>query len=113
MISQGMTDRAILEELGKRLRSERLNRNLSQQELVDRAGIGRTTLSRMERGGDYTLSTLVKILRVLGRLDSLDQFLSEPQISPIDALHRQSTARKRSRRSRDPTPSSWAWGDNR
>ena len=71
------------EEIGKRLKSERLNQNITQAVLSERAGISRRTLVGAERGEPFTIDTLLSILRELGRLAQIDQFLPEPGISPI------------------------------
>jgi transcriptional regulator with XRE-family HTH domain len=52
--------------IGDRLRAERLRQNLTQDAVWLAAGISRGTLQRAEAGEDVTLSTLLRILRVLG-----------------------------------------------
>ena len=99
MVIASKTDSEILEELGGRLRSYRLQLNLSQAELATRAGVSRTTIRDAELGKDSQLSTLVKFLRALGRLDNLDAFLPTPSISPIQLMKRQGKPRQRARRS--------------
>ncbi|RPI06418.1 MAG: XRE family transcriptional regulator [Ignavibacteriae bacterium] len=78
-----MNDSAILDLLGKRVKKERLNQNMTQTELVQRAGINRTVLTRLENGKGCTLSSLVRLLRSLGKINQLDLFLPEPGVSPI------------------------------
>lgn len=51
-------------------------RGLTQVQLADRAGVSRDTIVRLERGdGGVSLENLLRILRVLGILDSLPQAL--------------------------------------
>lgn len=52
--------------IGDRIRAERLHQNLTQDAVWLAAGVSRGTLQRVEAGEDVTLSTLLKILRVLG-----------------------------------------------
>jgi len=77
------SNQAIRQELGKRLKSERLNQNITQAVLAERAGISRRTLVGAERGEPFTIDTLLSILRELDRLAQIDLFLPEPEISPI------------------------------
>ncbi|MBI9021380.1 MAG: helix-turn-helix transcriptional regulator, partial [Verrucomicrobia bacterium] len=56
---------AIRQELGKRLKSERLNQNITQAVLAKRAGISRRTLVGAEGGEPFTIDTLLSILREL------------------------------------------------
>ena len=80
---ENMGNEAIRKELGKRLQRERLNQNITQEQLSERAGISRRTLVATEKGEGTTLETLIRLLRGLNRLGNLDQFLPEPPISPI------------------------------
>lgn len=85
-------DRELLVILGKRLAALRKARGLSQSEAAERSGLGRNTLYRAEQGDNPTLLTLVRLLRVYGRLGGLDNFIPEPEISPMARL-RQRTER--------------------
>ena len=78
-----MSDKAILVEIGTRLKSKRLRKDFSQQELADRAGLSRNTISDMERGGSATFQNFIRTLRALDVLDELDNFLPEPGIQRI------------------------------
>lgn len=95
------TDVEILRELGARLRAYRLQMNLSQGELATRASVNRTTIRDAELGKDSQLSTLVKLLRALGRLGDLDAFLPAPSVSPIQLMKRQGKPRQRARKPAD------------
>lgn len=82
MINFSMTDQAVAKELGLRLKQQRLNKDFSQKNIADRAGISITAVQGAERG-ETTIMTMIKILRVLGNLEQLDVFLPEPKISPL------------------------------
>lgn len=115
MAIEEQSDGVIVAELGGRLQAERLNRNLSQQELANQAGIGRVTLSRIERGGDFSMTTLVKLLRVFDELGAIDDILPGTPVSPVAVLHGQTKKRQRSSkpRSTEPKDATWAWGEGR
>lgn len=94
------TDIEILQKLGSRLKASRLQRNLSRDELARLAGLNRNTIANAEAGEDPRLSTLVKILRVLGRLETIDAFLPPPGVSPLQLMRTQGKPRQRARKPR-------------
>jgi transcriptional regulator with XRE-family HTH domain len=94
------TDQAVLEELGRRLRQRRLDRNLSQHDVAEKAGVDRTTIGQLERDGRASLLTLVQVLRALGALDELDAFLPAAGPSPLELARRQGRVRQRASRPR-------------
>ena len=108
----GMSDQAILEEIGSRLKSRRLNRNLTQQEVADQAGLTRTTIGECERGASSSMLTVVRILRVLGALEELDSFLPDAGPSPLQLARLQGRQRQRASRKLpegDPDREDPAW----
>lgn len=90
-----MSDQAILSEIGQRLAQERLNRNMEQAVLAKQAGIARKTLQRMESGEVFTLASLIRVLRILGKLDALESFLPQPGVSPLQLAKLKGQERKR------------------
>ena len=64
-IADLQTDKAVLAELGKRLREARLARNVSQSALAQEAGMARFTLQRIEEGQSSSTTNLIKLLRAL------------------------------------------------
>lgn len=108
---ENMSDTAILREIGSRLKRARLNHNLTQQSLARDAGIGRRTLQKAEDGQVTTLETLVAILRGLGLLSELNNFLPEPPLSPVQLAKLQGETRKRAsgKRKAKTAPNTWQW----
>ncbi len=94
-----MTDPAIVKEICSNLKQMRLNKNLSQADLAQMAGLNRVTISRMEAGRAATLLTFVQVLRALDKLDVLDIFREESEISPLNLLKMQGKQRLRASRS--------------
>ena len=94
------TTKEILREVGARLRGFRLQRNVTQAELAETAGVGHATVKRAEAGESILLESLVKILRALGRVEALDSFLPEPLVSPIRLADQRERRRRRARGSR-------------
>jgi len=90
-----MSDKAILEELGARLRRQRLNQDTTQKELAKKAGVSRTVIQKMEQGEEVVVAGLIRVMRALGVLDQLDNFLPDPGISPIQLARLQGKERQR------------------
>jgi transcriptional regulator with XRE-family HTH domain len=56
----------ILEKFGKKVRKERLNQGLSQEELAAKAGVHRTYIGMIERAEkNITLESIEKIAKAL------------------------------------------------
>jgi transcriptional regulator with XRE-family HTH domain len=94
-----MTDRAVAKEMGRRLKSLRLRRNFSQKEVATATGISVNAVQTAERGGSK-LITYIKIMRQLQSLDSLDSFIPEVTISPLELAKLEGRKRKRASGSR-------------
>jgi len=91
------TDKALLKELGSRLRMTRLNQNITQDELARRSGVGKGAVRAAELGGNPTLLNLLRILRTLEKLDHLDLFLPETGPSPLQMVKMRGKQRLRAR----------------
>lgn len=78
-----LTDNMILSKIGESIKRQRLERNISQKELAVSTGVSISSVAALERGESVSLKTLIPLLRTLGALHSLSEFLKEPEISPI------------------------------
>lgn len=110
-----MNNDQVTAELGRRLARARLNRNISQQALADEAGITRKTLSSLENGSNFDVSTLVRLLRELELLDNLATLVPTDQPSPMALARFSGKTRRRagsSRRPRSSQASAFKWGDD-
>jgi transcriptional regulator with XRE-family HTH domain len=107
-----MSDEALLQELGHRVARLRLERNLTQAQLAEQAGISKRTLERLEAGAAATqLSLFLRVLRQLDLLEGLELLLPEPKPSPIALLQQQEGGRKRASRRAPLKPAApWSWG---
>jgi len=108
---------ALLTELARRLTDQRLACGLTQEEAARMAGVAKRTIERVENGCDTQLTTLFRILRILGLAGQMDVLVPEHAPSPMEEL-KKSQGRKKRRRVRHgtshrPTPSKapWKWGD--
>lgn len=113
-IDSKMGDEAVLAELGRRLARTRLERNVSQSQLAEEAGVSRATIDRLERGEPIKSTGLIRVLRALDLLEALDRLVPEPLPSPVERLKLEGKQRRRARPSRDGRAdreqSPWSWG---
>lgn len=90
-------------ELGEKLRTLRLFRNLDQKTVAGRAGVSVRALRNLEAGHGSTLNTLVRVLRALGRQDWLNTIAPVATVNPL-ALTRGAQPRQRASRTSAPRP---------
>ena len=89
-----LSDRAVEQELGSRIKALRLRRNITQQQLAEATTLSLNTIKSLESGRGK-LSTLIAVLRELGALDNLHSFIPEISISPLQLAKRQGRVRER------------------
>ncbi len=116
-----LTDDSILRELGARLASIRLARNLTQAALAEEAGVSKRTVERLESGEVSTrLAGLLRVCRTLDLMDGVDNLVPEASASPMAQHKRRGRTRQRaSTRGSNASPASpadgtaktWTWGD--
>ena len=98
----GMSDKAILRELGRRVK---------QQHLAKMAGVNRMTVVKLEQGKTSTLLTFVQVLHALDSLDGLESFLPDLGPSPLQVAKMKGKKRSRASSSkiqpRDSEDSIW------
>ena len=70
--------------LGSRFKEYRMRCNLTQKEVAEQSGRGFTTIQKCENGvaGNISLSTFILLLKVIGKIDALDDVLPELPESP-------------------------------
>lgn len=100
---------ALTEELGERLRQARLNGDLTQAEVAERAGVSRKIVLNAEKG-KAQLESFVAIMLALNLTEQLDLFLPKPQVSPVQLIKLQGKKRQRAsglRKGSDEEASQW------
>ena len=85
-------------QLGEQLRGLRLRQNIDQRHLAKRAGVALNAVKNLEAGKGATLTSLVKVLRSLGRADWLNALAPAVSISPLQALKAKPARRRVSRK---------------
>lgn len=112
-ITDLLTDDAVLAELGARIAGRRVELQLTQAAVAEQAGIAKRTLERMEAGQTSQLSTLVRVLRVLGATSGLESLIPESGPRPMDLLKRKGKVRQRAsgKRAAQTTAKPWHWDE--
>ena len=77
----------ILKELGERMKAERIRQKMTQEQFAVNSGVGKSTVERAENGESVQLLNLVKLLRTLHQLSSLDVLLPSAEMTPMQYLY--------------------------
>lgn len=90
------TDEAILSELGGRFARMRLEKNLTQAQLAERAGVSKRTVERLERGDVAPqMSGFIRVCRALELVERFELLVPEPVMSPMLQLRLGGKRRRR------------------
>ncbi|MFC6632000.1 helix-turn-helix domain-containing protein [Microbulbifer taiwanensis] len=91
----------LLVQLGEDFRRLRLARNIAQDALAADAGVGLSTLKRLEVGRGCNLAALVQLLSALGCAEQFESFFAQlaggvtgERADPADQRRRASSPRK-------------------
>lgn len=95
-----MTDSAILKRIGEQIKTWRLEMNMSQVHLANKTLLSLATIYQLENGKGTSMLNLIKVLRILDRLDALSQFLQEKELSPLEYQKLESGIKLRKRASK-------------
>ena len=87
------TSDEITAALGLRLKAVRLSQSLTQADLAERAGISVGTVKALERTGQSSVASLVRVVQALGLTDQL-QSLFVLQVQSIAAMEQAQRAKR-------------------
>jgi transcriptional regulator with XRE-family HTH domain len=109
-----LTDETILLEIGRRIARHRIDRQLTQADMAEQAGVSKRTVERIESGASVQLSTMIRVLRVLDLLSGLDNLIPETGPRPMDLLKLRGKVRQRASSVRHPDRSGkpWSWDED-
>lgn len=102
----------IEQALGELVARYRLDNNLSQAVLAERAGVSLRTIKRVENGEGSSLDTFVRILIALGLQENLESLIPVSDVSPLNRIDEKIRERQRARSIKETKPATpWSWGD--
>jgi transcriptional regulator with XRE-family HTH domain len=114
-ITELLTDDAVMGELGRRLAQYRVDSQYTQEYLAEKAGIGKRTLERLEKGMQVQTPSLIRVLRTLGLLGGLEILVPRFDVRPMDMLKLKKKRRQRASsiyKIQNPYEG-WVWEDEK
>ena len=102
---QSLSNTEIIQSLGAQYRSYRLNANLTQKEVAEKAGVSLITLRAFETGKatNITMGNLLALLRAINNLECITEILPEIPISPYLLARLLKKQRKRVKHKKEKT----------
>ena len=85
----------LIKELGKKIKIYRIFKEMSQQELADKTGVSKRSISRLEQGEAVNTDILFKILLALGLGDNIENLIPDQTKRPAFYLDRSKNTPKR------------------
>jgi transcriptional regulator with XRE-family HTH domain len=98
-----------MKELGKKIKLYRIMKEMSQQDLEDKTGISKRSISRLEQGESVQLENLFKILLALGLGENIELLVPDQTKRPSFYLEKSDNRPKRVRKKTGKND--FKWGD--
>lgn len=89
-------------QIGNAVRQLRLDADLDQSSLANRANVSRSAIQNLEAGKGSRLRTVIAVLRALDRLDLFDSLMPFDEPTPLQVLAHTKRDVKKRRRHRHP-----------
>lgn len=98
-----------IRELGQKIKAYRIMSEMSQQELEDKSGVSKRSISRLEQGESVQVDNLFKIILALGLGDNIELLVPDQTKRPSYYLKKVEDGPKRVRKKTEK--SAFKWGD--
>lgn len=98
-----------IKELGQKIKTYRIMREMSQQDLEDKSGVSKRSISRLEQGESVQVDNLFKILLALGLGDNIELLVPDQTKRPSYYLEKVENKPKRVRKKNKKN--NFKWGD--
>lgn len=95
-INKNASNSDILIELGNRVKACRIRKSYTQAEFAKVSGISKGTVANIENGKSVQFENILKVLRALDCLNSLEPLLPSSESTPME-LVREKSEKKRQR----------------
>ena len=101
--------REYIRELGQKIKTYRIMKELSQQDLEDKTGVSKRSISRLEQGESVQVDNLFKILLALDLGDNIELLVPDQTKRPSFYLEKTDNKPKRVRKKTEKNE--FKWGD--
>ena len=98
-----------IRELGRKIKTYRIMKEMSQQDLEDKTGVSKRSISRLEQGKSVQVDNLFKILLALDLGENIDLLVPDQTRRPSYYLKKTDDEPKRVRKRTEK--SEFKWGD--
>lgn len=98
-----------IRDLGQKIKTYRIMNEMSQQELEDKSGVSKRSISRLEQGESVQVDNLFKIIIALGLGDNIELLVPDQTRRPSYYLKKTENRPKRVRKKTEK--SDFKWGD--
>ncbi len=99
-----------IKELGKKIKTYRIMNEMSQQDLEEKSGVSKRSISRLEQGGSVQVDNLFKILIALNLGDNIELLVPDQTKRPSYYLEDKAAKPKRVKRKTEKKID-FKWGD--
>ena len=98
-----------IKELGQKIKTYRIMKEMSQQDLEDKSGVSKRSISRLEQGESVQLENLIKILLALDLGENIDLLVPDQTKRPSFYLEKSDNKNRRVRKK--SVKNGFKWGD--
>ncbi len=98
-----------IKELGQKIKTYRIMKEMSQQDLEDKSGVSKRSISRLEQGESVQLENLFKILLALDLSENIDLLVPDQTKRPSFYLEKSDNKNRRVRKK--TVKNGFKWGD--
>lgn len=98
-----------VKELGQKIKTYRVMKEMSQQDLADKTGVSKRSISRLEQGESVQLENLFKILVALDLGENIELLVPDQTRRPSFYLKKSDNKYKRVRKKTEKND--FKWGD--
>lgn len=92
-----LSDTQVQRRIGEKLKSVRLRQNITQKSLAEEADISLSSVKKIENGEIGSFESLLRVMRVLGELDTIQSLITEERLSPSEYYELVNAGKKSSR----------------
>lgn len=94
---QLLSDKELIRNFGKQIATLRIEAGFSQTELAEKTGMSRSSIAGIEKGRNFSITSLIAIARALNFLGQFEFFFKEKEyeLTPMEIYEREKKKRKR------------------